>query len=281
MGSSKLRRTMRLQTGVTKMVCHLVDWPVSRGGRCFTWAARKQMKGLKSPSERKNPNGLWFGISNRAAKFLTCSYALSECRINPPPLPPRPGRNTKGPPLPPRPVVVEKKVSCRKLRREERKFNWCTERANWFFSRNQHLAGCIIDGKPFRDKDWYVKSKSAYHSLRRHKAISQLRRDDLTKRSFFTIGQIALTHASVVEFTKVFLAYGYEWDRNFIDTDMSYCICTYLGPGRKIANIGTCRVHKHEYLRKCKLERAAMEEKNRRRKMHTPKKRGVSTTSTR
>jgi len=267
MGSSVRRKRMRLQVGVTKITCHLVDWPVSRGGRCFTWAARKQMKGLKSPSERKNYVGLWEGTTNRVAKILSRSTTLLDGglldrpRHSPPALPPRRRRT---------PNMADLSSMSRKLRHRERKFWWCTERANLFYSKNSRLARRITLGLPYASEDWYVKTKIWYHGFHRHAKRLGCTRDVLAGRSFKTIAQYALCEPQLTDFMKVFLAIGYEWDPDFIDTDLKFCICVHTPSGT--LNINSCRVHKPPPLPK---RTKVLKNGDRRRYRPTSKKREV------
>jgi len=232
---------MRLQTGVTKMVCHLVDWPISRGGRCFTWAARRQMKGLKSPSERKNYVGLWGGTPNRAAKILSSSKALfGGCFSS------DEAYRSSLPALPPRRRQIHQTINLREMgrkdRHRERKFWWCTERANQFFAKNLRLARRIELGQPYSTCDWYVKTKLWYRDFHKRAKALGCTPDILSRRSFRTIGQYALTKPQLTEFMKVYLAIGYEWDPDLIGDDSPSCICVHTPTG--VLNRQSCRIHK-------------------------------------
>jgi len=243
MGSSVRRKKMRLQTGVTKMVCHLVDWPVSRGGRCFTWAARKQMKGPKGPSERKNYVGLWGGTPNRVAKILSSSKSLfGGCFSS------DEAYRSSLPALPPRRNQIHQTIKAfpppmgRKLRHSERKFIWCTERANQFFAKNLRLASLIERQKPYATRDWYVKTKLWYETFHKRAKALGCQPHILRERSFRTIGQYALTKCHLTEFMKVYLAFGYEWDPDLIGDDSPVCICVHTPTG--VLNRQSCRIHK-------------------------------------
>jgi hypothetical protein len=267
MGSSLRRRKFRLQTGVTKMVCHLVDWPLYRGGRGVIRAARKQMKGLKSPSERKRDGDQWRGISNRAAKILSCSKALLEGRrlstpSQPPALPPR------KPNLPPRPLAGNTVTTLllqhstpdfrevRKARHVARKLTWCTERANWLFGKCQWLAIRLAEeGSGVWKDGWgpvqgtafskaYVTMNPVFHTMRR--ALPEYYcRDYVVSLPFYTIGMLALCEKSLKGFIEVFSPFYADWDDpSDVRSTRPVCICE--GDRNKYS----CRIHGKENRRR-------------------------------
>jgi hypothetical protein len=242
-GASLRRRRLRLQTGVTKMVCRSVDWPIVRGGRSVTWAARRRSKGLKSPPEREMEVGL-------RAEIGTSS---------PPPLPSRRpktqeeiaifrdaifGRSNPAPVRDPR---------LRKVRHSERKFTWCTERANHFFSKNPALANVVaasVGGRRrnlqeatpleyFVQQDWFRSIKSIYHGLHRRCRALGITPEVLHQRPFQTVGQHAMTRSSVIAFIEVFLAVV-PWEVDEIADLAPVCICDLVRVG---TNRFSCRVH--------------------------------------
>jgi len=239
--TSLRRRRLRLQTGVTKMVCRSVDWPIVRGGRSVTWAMRRRSKGLKNPPERGMERDL-------RAEIGTSS---------PPPVPPRrpktldeiailmSHRRRKAPPV--------KDKALRKVRHSERKFIWCTERANHFFSKNPALASAVAqslggrrgnleDSTPleyFVAQDWFRSIKSIYHGLHRRSRQLGVTPEVLHSRPFQTVGQHALTRSSVIAFIEVFLGVV-QWDVDEIADLSPVCICDMVRVGN---NRLSCRVH--------------------------------------
>lgn len=272
MGASLIRRKFRLQTGVTKMVCHSVDCPLVRGGRGVTWGMRRRVKGLKSPSERRKEGDQRWGISNRAAKILSCSKALLEGRrlstaSQPPALPPR------KPNLPPRPFAGHTGVTlllqhappdyreARKARHVARKLTWCTERANWLFGKCQWLAlklaqaasGEFVDGRGPVTRDWVLKSKAyvsmkpVFHTIRRAMP-SYFCRDYVTGLPYYTVAQLAMCESSLVGFLEVFSPWFADWDDpTDVRSARPVCICsdaTSFGGG--LGAKYSCRIHGKE-----------------------------------
>jgi len=264
MPASLRRRRLRLQTGVTKMVCRSVDWPIVRGGRSVTWAARRRSKGLKSPPEREMEPGLRAGIGTPS----------------PPPVPPRRPKTSEeiaifrdaifGRSNPP-PV---KDRALRKVRHSERKFTWCTERANHFFSKNPALANVVAlslgrrrsalqEATPldhFVEQDWFRSIKSIYHGLHRRCRALGITPEVLHSRSFQTVGQHALTRSSVIAFMEVYLGVV-PWDVDEIADLAPICICDLVRVG---TNRLSCRVHgkanrvaRHNAVRKKRRTRGA------------------------
>jgi len=242
-GASLRRRRLRLQTGVTKMVCRSVDWPIVRGGRSVTWAVRRRSKGLKSPPEREMGQGLRAELGNSS----------------PPPVPPRRPKTREeiaifrdaifGRRDPP-PV---KDRALRKFRHTERKFVWCTERANHFFSKNPALANAVAvslggrrrnlqEATPleyFVQQDWFRSIKSIYHGLHRRCRALGVTPEVLHSRPFQTVGQHALTRSSVIAFIEVYLGVV-PWDVDEIADLAPVCICDLVREG---TNRLSCRIH--------------------------------------
>lgn len=252
------------------MVCHLVDWPLDRGGRGETWAVRKQMKGLKSPSERKMRGDQWRGISNKVAKILSRSLSLFESRLlskqsQPPALPPR------KPNLPPRPGAGHTGVTlllqhappdyreARKARHSARKLVWCTERANWLFGKCQWLALSLAQerGKVWVDGSGprtgtvfsraYVTMQPVFHTIKR--ALPEhFDRDYVTGLPYYTVAQLAMCEKSLKGFIEVFSPWYADWDDpSDVRSVRPECICSDAtayggGFGAKYS----CRVHGKE-----------------------------------
>lgn len=240
-GASLRRRKFRLQTGVTKMVCRSVDWPIVRGGRSITWAARRRSKGLKSPAERRKEEGLCSRIGNSDA----------------PPLPPRRPRTldeiriTTGIVLS-RPIRKDSPVkdkALRKFRHADRKFTWCTERANLLFSKMPALASAVMtenDGllRHLKSQDWYDIMSRRYHRINRRVAELGITREVLLARPFKTVGQFALCCKTLVGFMRVYGAVGMTWDPYELSYSEPVCICDF---GRVGTNRRTCRVHGKDF----------------------------------
>jgi hypothetical protein len=245
-GASLRRRKFRLQTGVTKMVCRSVDWPIARGGRSITWAARRRSKGLKSPAERRKEEGLCYRLGTPDAPPLPprrpkdpyeVAAALLRERL-------RLSGNREGPPpLPPRRQVGGANGSLRKVRHVDRKFTWCTERANHIFSKMPALASAVVQERSdllafLRKQDWYEVQERRYHRFALRVAKLGITREVLYNRPFKTIGQFASCRKTLIGFLQVYGAVAVTWDVDELACLEPVCICDSRG-----YNTLSCRVH--------------------------------------